>query len=113
MKLEVGQKLWWVPSHRHNMSEREVTVEKVGRKWATLDCGYRIDVASLVADVGGYSSPGKCYPTREEWSAENALGTAWSEFASDIRNRYRRPEGVTIEDIRQARELLKLGGGTE
>ena len=35
MKLEVGQKLWLVENN-HSRTQREVTVEKVGRKWAQV-----------------------------------------------------------------------------
>jgi len=51
-KLIEGQKLWWVPQRNRHAHEKEVTVLKVGRKWAQLDNHERIDLETLVADAG-------------------------------------------------------------
>lgn len=61
MKLSEGQKLWWVPQHSLGMKGREVTVLKVGRKWAELDNGERIDLETLISDGGRYAPNGRCY----------------------------------------------------
>lgn len=47
MKLEVGQQLWYVPRNGRRRAEGYVTVLKVGRKWAQLDCRERINIETL------------------------------------------------------------------
>lgn len=106
--LFVGQKLWWVPSNRHG-SNREVGVTKVGRKWAQLSNHHRIDVQTLVADAGEFSSPGTCYRDQAEYEAAAALERAWSRLRQDISLAYQRPEQVSLENIEAARSLLGLG----
>ena len=54
--FEVGQKLWFVRSEKRSGESREVTVEKVGRVWATLSNRMRCDASGRV-DGGQYSSP--------------------------------------------------------
>ncbi len=98
MGLEVGQKLWWVPSH-HPKLACEVTVIKLGRKWATLNNQYRIDMATLCADGGQFSSPGRCYLSQKRHEEEVVRDQAWAEFREDISHRYRVPSHLTIEDI--------------
>ena len=46
--LVVGQKLWYVPSYGYRRDGHEVTVEKIGPRWATLsgNCG-RIDKTAV------------------------------------------------------------------
>ena len=106
-KLIEGQKLWWVPQRHRNANEKEVTVLKVGRKWAQLDNNERIDIETLVADAGQYSSSGCCYLSREEYEQCKALTQAWSKLKHDLQY-WRNPEGVTIGDIEAARKLLGL-----
>ncbi len=107
--LQVGQKLWFVGSHRHSGDPCEVIVEKIGRKWATIDkMADRIDIETLVADGNGYSSPGRCYLSRAEYESKIALDNAWGEFTKLMRNAYQMPNGMTVEKIAQARAILGL-----
>jgi hypothetical protein len=109
MTLTIGQKLWFVPDRRSGMA-REVTVSKIGRKWASLDTwgDLRIDVSTLQADGRGYSSPGRCYFSHAAWEAEVALDAAWTALWRDMHDTYRRRDGVTVENIQAARKLLNL-----
>ena len=75
---------------------------KIGRKWAALDNYERIDVNTLIADGGKYSSPGRCYITREAFEAEQALEEAWHDFQRRVS--YVVPPGMTVERIAQLRE---------
>lgn len=111
MKLTVGQQLWWVPNHcRHSDKPKFVTVEKVGRKWAQLSSNDRIDVVTLVADGNGhgYTSPGSCYLTREEYESKLAKNRAWLKLHTFIESRSYRgaPDSVTLENIEAAGKLL-------
>lgn len=81
-KLTVGQKLWWVGVWSRvgvtAESGREVTITSVGRKWAGIDRpDTRVDIHSLVADGGEYSSPGRCYLSREDYEREYILRREW------------------------------------
>ena len=105
--LQVGQKLWWVPSARYGMSEQEVTVEKIGRKWATLSGGrYRIDIKTLRADGSNYCSPGTCYIDKEAFLIERETRLLWCKLRTSLTLQL--PAGVTVSDIQQAMQLLKV-----
>lgn len=79
---------------------------KVGRTWATLSNGYRVDVRSWEADGGDYGPPGHCYASIEAYEAEVAQARAWSSFRKDVP--LRPPAGVSAADIEAARKLLRM-----
>lgn len=106
-KLEVGMKLWFQASARYHDS-REVTVLSIGRKWAQLDNRLRIDVTTWLADGGKYNSPGRCYESLEGWENEARLEAEWSSLRRHVSDKWSRPNGVTIEDMQKAAELLKV-----
>lgn len=108
MSLQVGQKLWYVPNDKRWGKEQEIEVTKVGRKWANVGYLGRIDIETLSVDGRGYSSPGQCYLSREEWERNEVLSDAWWEFKELIKKTNKRPEGITIESIEQAKRLLGL-----
>lgn len=104
--LHVGQTLFFAPYSNHTYSPKgEVTITKVGRKWATLSNNCRIDLETLVADGGEYTPPGRCYLSQAEYEAEAAANNEWIKFRQGLP--YARPQGVTAEDIAAARKLLK------
>lgn len=105
-KLVVGQKLWYVPN-RARECPLEVTVEAVGRKWATIDRRNRISVETLEADGAGYSSPGRCYLTRREWEDEQERLAAIRAFRSRV-GEWSWGKGITTDAIRQAAALLGI-----
>jgi len=65
---KVGQ-TWWLSMRDHARGSREVVVEKVGRKWATLTGGYRVALGTLHVDGGEYSSLGMLWRSRAEYEA--------------------------------------------
>jgi hypothetical protein len=104
-KLTVGQKLWWVGRHRER--SYEVTVVTVGRKWATIDTGrpnYRIDLETLIADGGKYSSPGMCYLSKKHWEVEFRQRNAWYAFSRRVAGS--RADYFTLAQIEKAAEVL-------
>lgn len=108
--LFVGQFLWYQSNKRWKRSSY-VVVEKIGRQWATVrdadtDMIARINLMTLQADGAGYSSPGTCYFSKEDYEREVALQNEWDAFVLDVK--YRRTPDVTVEDILQARLLLKV-----
>lgn len=109
-KLEVGQVLWFVHSdHRRRGGPRAAKVVKIGRLWATLDIHYRVDIRSLWADGGRYSSPGRCYVNLEAYEQEQRLTEAWRQFHQDVSRQCRVPAHVTLEDIQAATALIFEG----
>lgn len=112
-ELTIGQKLWWVGSNyrRHDHDQGEATVTKIGRKWAELSFSWRalrIDKNTLIADGGGYTSPGRCYLSRDHFEAAEHVRKVWDEFQTDFRGRYGMPPEMTVERIIEARRLLGL-----
>jgi hypothetical protein len=115
MTLTVGQKLWFVWADKRRGDPHEVTVTRIGRKWAYLDRyeTYRIDSNTLAVDGGaGRSSPGHCYLSREGYEASLARNRAWNDLRKEI-DRRKRPAGVTVEQIAEARRLLGLPAENE
>jgi hypothetical protein len=106
--LTVGQELWYVPADRRYLGGAcAVRVLKVGRKWAEVSSNLgRIDAQSLWVDGGKYSSPGRCWLSKEAWEAAEALNSAWSEFYRDMYGRHVPPDHVTVAIIAQVRAIL-------
>jgi hypothetical protein len=112
--LVVGQKLLFVREDRLAISYQrgrnetidqatELTVERLGRKWAR--CGsYRVHRYTLDVDGDGYGSPGRCYLSREHYAAEKAADRAWRALSTKLL--HRPDNGPSAEAIRQAAALL-------
>lgn len=105
-KLEIGQQLYYVSNNRNDRAQY-VTVEKIGRKWIQLSNSHRVDKDTLIADGGNYNSPGRCYLDAEIYMKEQSRVVAWSDFKRNIHS-FRLHESVTLDDILQARKLLKV-----
>lgn len=104
--LTKGQTLFFVPSHLRRREASDVEVTKVGRKWAQLSNGHRIDVETMRVDGGGYTSPGRCWVSREDYEREVLRNQAWRALRDAIGAFV--PNGVSLEDIAAARALLKV-----
>ena len=101
------QVLWYQPSssHRHNFSGHTVTVTTVGRKWVQLSDGHRVEMGQVSVDGGQYSSPGRLWPSKEACEAYRELCISWEDFSSRV-SRGAPPEGLTLDQLKQARALL-------
>ena len=105
--IVVGQKLWYVPSYRHGLHGYEITVTKIGRRWATVsgaDRGTRIDMATLQADGGEYSSPGQAYLSRDAYENSVVLKEAWRDYCSRL-SAVSPPDGMTMDKLEQIKAL--------
>ena len=113
-KLKVGDRLWLVkrPGGR-NLAQSEVIVTKIGRKWAQIANAERptyaeprIDVETLVCDGGNFTSPGRCYRSKDEYEAIVNLDSAWQQLQGAVRDAWHRPAHLTLADILQINALL-------
>lgn len=109
MALTVGQTLWLVVDHGRALS-REVTVSKIGRRWATLDqtgMRLRIDKETLGVDGDDFWSPGRCWLSREAYEIDRETRHCWALFRDAV-SRRKLPLSASAEDIRQAAKLLGI-----
>ena len=111
--LEVGQTLWCVITFRHGRNfdppkQGEATVTKVGNKYATLSTDDRIVIETGIIDGGRFTSPGKCYLSKEEYDATDGTARAWRALRVAVSSQHALPKDVTLADINAARALLKI-----
>ena len=110
--LTVGRELFLVLNRRHLPGGKPVTVTAVGRKWAEIDHGkHRINIQTLYVDGGGYSSPGRCYLSEQEWKDNVLRKDAWGSLRQKIERMYTLPADLTIQKMDQIAELLGIDRG--
>lgn len=111
MTLHLGQELLFVNNEKRTGAPFMVTVTKLGRKWATLDSGvYRIDINTLIADGRQFSSPGRCWLSRELYEAEERRTAAWERLRSWVDRQWTTPKGLDTEQIETAFNLIARNG---
>jgi hypothetical protein len=112
-----GQLLYYVPNATRTGRITELRVKHVGRKWATLELPLlpgarewgRCDLVTGEVDGKGYSSPGKCWNSKEEYERYAQLAQAWTVFRNRIDRAFNPPAGVTIEKLESVLDTLNLG----
>ena len=109
VKLEVGQKLWWVPARHRYEYPCWVEVTKVGRVYATISPGnIRIRLPHLESvNPGGYRDSGRCYVSKEACEARKVVQEKWDEMRFNMRFNSL-PDDVTVEQVEAAMRLLGL-----
>ena len=80
--MKVGDTLYFVD---YSGFGNYVKVTKVGRVWAYLDNGCRIDPQTLLADRGNYISPGRAWRSKKEYDASVAKDKLWLIFRMIVR----------------------------
>jgi len=106
-KLEVGQKLWWVPARHRYEYPCWVKVTKVGRVYATISPenifgNIRIRLSNLEAvDQALYG--GYCHVSKEACEAREIVQEKWDEMRFNSL-----PDAVTVEQIEAVTQLLGL-----
>lgn len=107
MTLTARQVVWYVPWHGN---PRNMTVSKVGRKWAATE--ERPDLKILIGTdevhVPNFGRVGTIYLSREAREEQARLSAAWDDVRKDLYGKVTRPDAVTVEDINAARRLLGL-----
>ena len=106
----VGQTVFLVINGRRIVDKVDCHIAKIGRKWITLDYPswnpYRFDAETMRLHHEGYSSPGRVYPSREEYEASTLRQQLFTELTQRLS---RMPyDGVTLEDIVEAARLLRV-----
>lgn len=105
-----------VTNNSRSTSIDEVTVTKVGRKWASItkewngrpyDAG-RFNKETGLLDGGGYSSPGRVYDDREAYDRQVRVEALWREFNRAVRDQYGVPNGVGEIEILKAADALGI-----
>jgi hypothetical protein len=108
-KLTVGQTLLFEAApHSNSRGRGTVTVTAAGRKWAEIEgfCTGRISLDTLEVDGRGYSSPGRCYLSKEDWMMTEGRNRAWDALRSSLQ---RSPaDEVTCDKIIEAASLLGI-----
>lgn len=105
-QLTVGQKLWFVPSQRYKPAG-EITVTKVGRKWAETE-GHRckrIDMETMREDSD--VAPGRAYLSREDYNSKVEISKGIRALRNII-DRWGSSDSLTLDDIREVTRILKI-----
>lgn len=82
----------------------EVTVKKVGRKWAYFGIHDKFDIQTGAID--GYGG-GRVYVSSAEYNQEQALEAVWAEIRNAVHRTWRRPEHLTVSDLAELKRILR------
>lgn len=100
--MQVGQELFYVSLRAS--SGQIVVVTRVGRKWAdVVPKGFknakprRININSMQADGGAYSSPGRCYLSEYAYKEEIELWKAWQKFRREVAHMTSTPSAASLQ----------------
>lgn len=107
MKWQVGQRVIAVVgnSWSSKVTVRDATVTAVARKWVSIAVdGYskpwRFDGKTGSIDGSGYSSPGRCYPSRVAYEDELARRVVWRSIGKITSHESLMPDHLTLDDLR-------------
>lgn len=104
--LGTGCELWYVPDSGLGLPH-QVSVGKVGRRWAEIGPRLKVDLETLrVWSNNGQHSWGQCYTRREEYERTTWLGKAWRIIRDNID--WSPPDNITPEQIEQIASILGL-----
>lgn len=103
----VGMTVW--AASRNDLPPEENIITKIGRRWISFKSTKigresRFDAETLVIDGGQYSSPGKVYPSLDEYHERSECGRLWTEYRRKLP--WRPPAEMTCERIKQLIEEL-------
>ena len=101
-EIKVGDKLWFVPSHRRG--SREVVVKKVGRKFADIgELRLKLDVATMVVRDAKHSY-GVCHRSEDEYLSECMRVSLQVAFIRNVEHAY--SIKWTVDQINEAAKVL-------
>lgn len=105
---KVGESVYYVPRDGREKPQW-MRVEKVGRKWVELQFRRRMDRETWVMEGSGsgYSSPGQCYRTKEEYDDVVSRNHRWGYIREKVSQTWHAPEGVDLAEVERALGLNK------
>jgi hypothetical protein len=104
--MKPGDKLWLVTNYQ---GDREITVGKIGTKWAATDNRrWRLNLDTMQVFDGAYHV-GMAYESEQAYRDQQALIDAWEEFRAQVRLAVGVPPGMTLESIAHATAWLGVG----
>ena len=112
--VSVGEKLWLVREGWRTpdpVTEKEVTVTKVGRAWFYVDnehdpSDHRYSIDSMREDGRGYVSRAQCYRSREEYRMALESDRVWGLISAFVRSEYVRPKQFDMLTLWKVADLL-------
>lgn len=118
--MKLGDKVFVMFDRGHGSRDGVyMFVRKLGREWVYIGVNetphYRFKKTDpdMVLDGGNYSSPGRCYASREAYTAERDLRHTWDWFRNTVYNTMKAPDGVTREAISKVAISFGFKEGTE
>lgn len=108
MDYEVGQKVWF---KRNYGGGQELTVGRIGRKYAYLGTGGRREYKVELGTTDVIESDcriGTVWPSEEAYNASVALQEDWTNFVRQL-SVGSPPKGLTSEKLAQLRAILDIG----
>jgi hypothetical protein len=81
----VGQTVYARAVRGRNTSKNTV-IEKIGKKWITLDIGERFDPETMKSDGNGYASMYEIYVSEDEYNNIVSLRMRWNDFVNGLKN---------------------------
>lgn len=103
MSFQVGDVLWFVPTHRMGGEPREETVTRVTTLWVHTDRGGKFRANEMCTRYGTY------YRSIEDYDADERRRWAWTRLIwAMCKAQWCCPNMVTAEDIYEAATRLRL-----
>lgn len=107
MTWKVGQQVFVVYNGNYlSQKPRWETIEKIGRKWATISSGNRFDIKSGSLDGGNFVSPGRVWTTEMAWLENKELDADWRKLREKLSRAYTLPPHITRADIARIMDIL-------
>jgi len=109
----VGAIFFFSRREKRHGKDSLVTVTKVGRRWATLSNGYRLDLTSEEwRDVygEGYSSPGRLWDSEDQYLEYIEVQRIIREIEKQLSPFNRKAQTMSLANAREAARLLGLEG---
>lgn len=105
-KIKVGDTLWYVKRRNGYNDECEVTVIKVGRKWATISTNERMDLESMSVEAPYYAGHTQCYTTKQDYANEQEAKEKWEIIRGKIEFTY--SPALSLASVNKIMELLGI-----
>lgn len=101
--INVGDAMWFVPTHRMGGEPREEIVVRITRLWVHTDRGNKFRSSEMCVRYGKY------YRSLDEYDADERRRWAWKQMIRVLdKVQWCCPNLVSAEDIYEAACLLKI-----